>query len=227
MAGRDGKYKSFGSMYLYSKTTHENFGLGWIRILRPPVTDNSAGADAEIELRGKETWVFGIGSFKFAYMGTHRVLLVNSIFLYYCVVFNYWIFSISVIYLASFHSPDVIFEQLSIIYAIPRYLARSFTVILPYFPTGTMERVDTEGQIATAKVRHQIKSNLRADLPFPWHRLHQTLIYDHPCKPTIVVNRFFKIPIELANLPNFSAKLKKNCGCQMFTHFSTASAPPG
>ena len=33
-----------------------------------------------------------------------------------------------------------------------RYLARSFTFILPYFPTGTMERVDKEGQIATAKV---------------------------------------------------------------------------
>ena len=35
-----------------------------------------------------------------------------------------------------------------------RYLARSFTFILPYFPTGTMERVDKEGQIATAKVFH-------------------------------------------------------------------------
>ena len=33
-----------------------------------------------------------------------------------------------------------------------RYLAKSFHFILPYFPTGTMERVDTEGQIATAKV---------------------------------------------------------------------------
>jgi len=33
-----------------------------------------------------------------------------------------------------------------------RYMARSFTFILPYFPTGTMERVDTEGQVATAKV---------------------------------------------------------------------------
>jgi len=31
-------------------------------------------------------------------------------------------------------------------------MARSFTFILPYFPTGTMERVDTEGQVATAKV---------------------------------------------------------------------------
>lgn len=34
-----------------------------------------------------------------------------------------------------------------------RYLARSFHVILPYFATGTMERIDTEGQVATAKVR--------------------------------------------------------------------------
>ncbi len=35
----------------------------------------------------------------------------------------------------------------------PRYLAKSLTVILPYFPTGTMERVDHEGQVATAKVQ--------------------------------------------------------------------------
>nr|XP_054750602.1 uncharacterized protein LOC129256414 [Lytechinus pictus] len=57
-----------------------------------------------------------------------------------------------VIFLGSFHSPEVVFEQLSIIYHMPRYLARSFKFILPYFPTGTMERIDTEGQIATAKV---------------------------------------------------------------------------
>ena len=34
-----------------------------------------------------------------------------------------------------------------------RLLARSFTAIVPYFPTGTMEREETEGQVATAKVR--------------------------------------------------------------------------
>jgi len=33
-----------------------------------------------------------------------------------------------------------------------RLLARSFTAIVPYFPTGTMEREETEGQVATAKV---------------------------------------------------------------------------
>lgn len=57
-----------------------------------------------------------------------------------------------IIFLASFHDPAVIFEQLGVIYALPKYMARSLTVIVPYFPTGTMERVDKEGQIATAKV---------------------------------------------------------------------------
>ena len=29
---------------------------------------------------------------------------------------------------------------------------RSFRLILPFFPTGTMERIDHEGQVVTAKV---------------------------------------------------------------------------
>lgn len=33
---------------------------------------------------------------------------------------------------------------------MPRYFIKSLTVLLPYFPTGTMERVDQEGQVATA-----------------------------------------------------------------------------
>ena len=35
-----------------------------------------------------------------------------------------------------------------------------------------------------------------------------------------VQSGFFEIPFELENVPNFSAKLKKNCGCQMVTHLS-------
>jgi phosphoribosylpyrophosphate synthetase len=30
-------------------------------------------------------------------------------------------------------------------------MVRSLTLVLPYFPTATMERVEEEGQIATAK----------------------------------------------------------------------------
>lgn len=57
----------------------------------------------------------------------------------------------NVAFLASFDHPRDIFEQLSVIYAMPRAGAQLFKVILPYFPTGTMERVDDEGQVATAK----------------------------------------------------------------------------
>jgi ribose-phosphate pyrophosphokinase len=50
----------------------------------------------------------------------------------------------------SFHSPSVIFEQLCLLYALPRMRARNFRIILPWFSTGTMERVEKIGQIATA-----------------------------------------------------------------------------
>ncbi len=44
-------------------------------------------------------------------------------------------------FLASFHNPSVIFEQISLIYALPRLFVSSFTLVLPFFPTGTLERV--------------------------------------------------------------------------------------
>mmetsp|Transcript_33385 Transcript_33385/g.72999 ORF Transcript_33385/g.72999 Transcript_33385/m.72999 type:complete len:332 (-) Transcript_33385:71-1066(-) len=52
--------------------------------------------------------------------------------------------------LVSFHTPAVIFEQLALLYALPKMRARNFRVILPWFCTGTMERVETLGQVATA-----------------------------------------------------------------------------
>ena len=54
-----------------------------------------------------------------------------------------------VAFLASF-APEDMFPQFGVIHALPRYLARSLQIVLPYYPTGTMERVDEEGQIATA-----------------------------------------------------------------------------
>ncbi|KAK6186865.1 hypothetical protein SNE40_006130 [Patella caerulea] len=65
-----------------------------------------------------------------------------------------------VILIGSFHNPEIIFEQISILYAMPRYLAKSFHFILPYFPTGTMERVEKEGQIATAMTLAKMLSNI-------------------------------------------------------------------
>ena len=55
-----------------------------------------------------------------------------------------------VFFLADFDAPKEIFKQLAVIYELPRLSIRSLCVILPFYPTGTMERVEKEGQIATA-----------------------------------------------------------------------------
>lgn len=65
-----------------------------------------------------------------------------------------------VAFLASFSSPGVIFEQLSIIYALPRMFVSSFTLVLPFFPTGTQERMEDEGDVATAFTLSRILSNI-------------------------------------------------------------------
>ncbi|KAI6648496.1 Ribose-phosphate pyrophosphokinase 4-like [Oopsacas minuta] len=79
-----------------------------------------------------------------------------------------------VLFLASFHTPDAMFEQLSILYSMPKYLANSFVVILPLFTTGTMERIDKEGQIATAKVL----ASLLSAIPLTTRGPPQIVIFD-------------------------------------------------
>lgn len=54
--------------------------------------------------------------------------------------------------------PSRYLEFFSVLYSIPRYFARSFLVVLPYFPTGTMERVEREGEVATAKTLSRMMS---------------------------------------------------------------------
>ncbi len=61
-------------------------------------------------------------------------------------------------FLACFDRPEVIFEQMSVLYDLADFKPKSFRILLPYFPTGTMERVDTEGQIATAATLAQMIS---------------------------------------------------------------------
>lgn len=56
----------------------------------------------------------------------------------------------AVFFLAAFDTPAEIFKQLAVIYELPRLSIRSLCVILPFYPTGTMERVEKEGEIATA-----------------------------------------------------------------------------
>lgn len=79
-----------------------------------------------------------------------------------------------VAFLASFDTPGDIFPQLSAIYEIPRYSVKSFKIVLPYYPTGTMERVDRDGQIATAATLAKMVSNVPMTLSGP----AQIIIFD-------------------------------------------------
>ncbi|KAJ0989785.1 hypothetical protein J5N97_008141 [Dioscorea zingiberensis] len=63
-----------------------------------------------------------------------------------------------VAFLASFSSPGVIFEQISAIFALPKLFIASFTLVLPFFPTGSFERVEEEGDVATAFTMARILS---------------------------------------------------------------------
>ena len=65
-----------------------------------------------------------------------------------------------VAFLASFDNPETIFEQISVIYSLPKMFIASFTLVLPFFPTGTAERVDREGEIPTAVTLARILSHV-------------------------------------------------------------------
>ncbi|XP_068303968.1 ribose-phosphate pyrophosphokinase 4 [Pyrus communis] len=65
-----------------------------------------------------------------------------------------------VAFLGSFNSQGVIFEQLSVIYALPRLFVASFTLVLPFFPTGSFERMEEEGDVATAFTMARMLSNI-------------------------------------------------------------------
>eukprot|EP00802_Teleaulax_amphioxeia_P012212 Tamp_12251.p1 GENE.Tamp_12251~~Tamp_12251.p1 ORF type:complete len:350 (+),score=65.58 Tamp_12251:62-1111(+) len=65
-----------------------------------------------------------------------------------------------VVFLASFSQAGEIFEQMSVLCSLPQYAPHSVKIILPFFPVGTMERVDREGEIATARTLARILSSV-------------------------------------------------------------------
>lgn len=98
-----------------------------------------------------------------------------------------------VMFLASFDTPYEVFRQLAVIYALPRYGAKSLRVFLPYFPTGTMERVQREGTIATAMTlaRQIIATPLTASGPVEFvicdiHALQERFYFGDNIVPRLV-----------------------------------------
>lgn len=65
-----------------------------------------------------------------------------------------------VVFLACFSQAGEIFEQMSVLCSLPQYAPHSVKIILPFFPVGTMERVDREGEIATARTLARILSSV-------------------------------------------------------------------
>jgi phosphoribosylpyrophosphate synthetase len=65
-------------------------------------------------------------------------------------------------FFASFDNPTQFFRQVSVLSSLWFYEARTLTVILPFFPTATMERIDRPGEIATAKTLARMLSSIPA-----------------------------------------------------------------
>lgn len=55
----------------------------------------------------------------------------------------------NVLMLCSFHNNDVTLSQFSVMVTLLQSFISSLTVVLPFYPVGTMERVIKEGQVAT------------------------------------------------------------------------------
>jgi phosphoribosylpyrophosphate synthetase len=66
----------------------------------------------------------------------------------------------NILMLASFHDNDITLSQFSVMITLLNSFIESLTVVLPFYPVGTMERVIQEGQVATANSYAQMFSNL-------------------------------------------------------------------
>jgi len=96
-------------------------------------------------------------------------------------------------FLASFQSPSSVVEQFAVIEAIPRYFAASLQLVLPFFPVGTMERIDRNGEVATAATLSRLLSSVspcRAGGPmlvttFDIHALQQRFYFGDSVIPDL------------------------------------------
>jgi len=111
-----------------------------------------------------------------------------------------------VIFLMSLLNHNTFLAQLSVLFALPRYMAKSLMVILPYYPTGTMERVDLEGQIATAYTLARILSLT----PVTERGATRMLVYDIHALPNRFYFRDSVLPILVSALPLLVDVLKTN-----------------
>merc|ERR1712098_392862 len=66
----------------------------------------------------------------------------------------------NVLFLANFNCNDATFPQFGVLVMLCESLIRSMTIVLPFFPHATMERVVEEGTVATANTTAKLISSL-------------------------------------------------------------------
>jgi len=79
-----------------------------------------------------------------------------------------------VLFLASFHSNDTTLSQFMVMITLLQSFIESLTVVLPFSPVGTMERVTKEGQVATAATYAHSKSKYSMKLEAQLYILEQS-----------------------------------------------------
>jgi phosphoribosylpyrophosphate synthetase len=70
------------------------------------------------------------------------------------------IFGENVIFFASFYNNDITLSQFSVLIVLLQSFIQSLTVVLPFYPVGTNERVEIEGRVATANTYSILFSSL-------------------------------------------------------------------
>ena len=64
------------------------------------------------------------------------------------------------LFLASFHNNDVALSQFYALHMLAESFPASVTILLPFFPTATMERIVSEGEVATANTLSKMFNHL-------------------------------------------------------------------
>jgi len=65
-----------------------------------------------------------------------------------------------ILFFASFHNNDVTLSQFSVLIVLLQSFIESMTIVLPFYPVGTNERVTIEGKVATANTYSTLLSSL-------------------------------------------------------------------
>ena len=97
----------------------------------------------------------------------------------------------NIIFLASFHNNDVTLSQFSVLIVLLQSFIESLTIVLPFYPVGTNERVDMEGKVATANTYSMLLSSLPSIgrpiriMIYDIHTLQNRFYFHNNCLPSL------------------------------------------